>query len=108
MAIHTFDVAVFRQLYPAFANAVTFTDVYLQAQWDAATVYLGEYDGRLWGGKALQLALNLMTAHLVQINLLITQGGKTPTIGILVSATVDKVTVSKMPPPATNGWKYWL
>lgn len=108
MAIHEFDIPVFRQLYPAFANPVTFTDVYLTAQWTAATVYLGEYDGCLWGGAQLQLGLNLLTAHLVQSNLLIAQGGKTPTIGVLVSATVDKVTVSNMPPPATNGWKYWL
>jgi len=108
MAEHTFDVAAFRLLYPAFANPVTFPDAYLSAQWTAATVYLGKYDGCLLSGDTLQLALNLMTAHLCQINVMLAAGGTTPTIGVMVSATVDKVTVSNMPPPASNGWKYWL
>ena len=108
MAEHVFDIPTFRQLYPAFANSITFTDVYLTAQWTAATVYLGKYDGCLLSGDTLQLALNLMTAHLVQINVMIAAGGATPTIGVLTSATIDKVTVTNMPPPAANGWKYWL
>lgn len=108
MAEHTFDIPVFRQLYPAFANSVTFTDAYLTAQWTAATVYLGKYDGCLLAGDEMQLALNLMTAHLVQLNAMIAAGGVTPTIGVLTSATIDKVTVTNMPPPATSGWKYWL
>lgn len=108
MALHTLDLATFRLLYPAFANVTTFPDAYVQAQWDAATVYLGEYDGCLLADKRLQLALNLMTAHLMQINVMMAAGGATPTIGVLTSATVDKVTVTNMPPPAANGWKFWL
>ncbi len=108
MAIHTFDVTTFRLLYPAFANATTYPTPYLQAQWDAAVVYLGEYDGVLWGGRQLQLALNLLTAHLVQLNVMIASGGVTPTIGVMTSATVDKVTVTNMPPPAKSGWQFWL
>lgn len=105
MAEHTIDLATFRLQYPAFASA---TDEYLTAQWAAATVYLGKYDGCLWGGDQLQLGLNLMTAHLCQINVILTKGGATPTVGVLVSATVDKVTVTNMPPPVKSGWQYWL
>lgn len=108
MAEHTFDVTTFRLLYPAFANATTFPDVYLSAQWTAATAYILKYDTCLLNGEKLQLALNLMTAHLVQVNVLLANGGATPTIGVLTSATIDKVTITNMPPPATNGWKYWL
>lgn len=108
MAEHTFDVATFRLLFPAFANPTLFPDLYLDAQWTAATGYIGSYDGCLLAGARLQQALNLMTAHLVQLNVIIANGGQTPTVGVLQSATVDKVTVSNVPPPATNGWKYWL
>lgn len=108
MAEHTFNLTTFRLLYPAFSNAVTFPDDYLTAQWTAATAYISKYDGCLLAGDQLQLALNLLTAHLTQINVILAQNGKTPTLGVLQSATVDKVTISNMPPPATNGWKYWL
>lgn len=108
MAEHTLDLAVFRQLYPAFANTAAFPDAYIQAQWAAATTYMGKYDGCLLAGDRLQLALNLLTAHLMQLNVIIANGSATPTVGVLQSATVDKVTVSNVPPPAANGWKYWL
>lgn len=108
MALHTLDLVTFRLLYPAFANVTTYPDAYIQAQWDAATAYIGEYDGCLLADKRLQLALNLMTAHLMHVNVLLAQSGVAATIGVPISATVDKVTVSNMPPPATDGWKFWL
>lgn len=108
MAEHVFDVTTFRLLYPAFADVTKFPDAYLSAQWTAATVFLRKYDGCLLSGETLQLALNLMTAHLTQINVMLANAGVSPTSGVLVSATIDKVTVTNMPPPATNGWKYWL
>lgn len=108
MAEHTFDVTTFRLLYPAFADATAFPDAYLSAQWTAGTGYIGQYDGCLLSGDRLGLALNLMAAHLCQINVILADGGQTPTLGVLQSATVDKVTVSNMPPPAKNGWQYWL
>jgi hypothetical protein len=108
MAEHVFDIPTFRQLYPAFSNATVFPDAYLNAQWTAAGVYLGKYDGPLLAGDELQLALNLMTAHLTQTNVIITGGGETPNVGVLQSATVDKVSVSMTPPPVSSGWRYWL
>jgi len=108
MAEHTFDVTAFRLLFPAFANPTLFPDVYLTAQWTAATSYIGAYDGCILNGARLQQALNLLTAHLLQINVILANSGQTPTLGVLTSATVDKVTVTNMPPPATSGWKYWL
>ena len=108
MAEHTFDVTTFRLLYPAFANTTTFPDAYLTAQWTAATSYILKYDNGLIQGEQLQLALNLMTAHLVQINEILASRGTTPTLGVLQTATVDKVTISNMPPPVRSGWQYWL
>lgn len=108
MAEHTLDIATFRLLYPAFADVTKYPDAYVQAQFTAATSYLGKYDGPLMCGDDLQLALYLMTAHLMQLNVMLTAGGATPTIGIMTSATIDKVTVTNMPPPIKSGWAYWL
>lgn len=108
MAEHTFDVTTFRLLYPAFANVTLFPDVYLTAQFGQAKAYITPYDNAWTSGDMLQTALNLMTAHLTQINVILAANGKTPTLGVLQSATIDKVTVSNAPPPTRNGWQYWL
>ena len=108
MAQHVLDLATFRLLFPMFADPVKFPDVYVQAQWTAATVYLPEYDGCLLNGPLLQQALNLMTAHLMLVNVMLAKGGATPQIGIRTQATIDKITVANMPPPVKNGWQYWL
>lgn len=108
MAEHTLDIATFRLLFPAFADETKFPDPYIQAQWDMATSYLGSVDGCLFGGAELQTALNLMTAHLMQLNVLIAAGGSAGTGGVLTGATIDKVTVTMAPPPFKNGWAWWL
>lgn len=108
MAEHTFDVTTFRLLYPAFANPTTFPDNYLTAQFGQAKAYITPYDNEWTSGDLLQTALNLMTAHLTQINVILAANGVTPTLGVLQSATIDKVTVSNVPPPIKNGWQYWL
>lgn len=105
MAQHTLDLAVFRAAFPAFTAT---PDAEIQAQWDAAAVYFGTYDGVLLYGDRLQRALDLLAAHLLQVNIMLAAGGQTPTIGVLTSATIDKVTVSNMPPPVKSGWQYWL
>lgn len=105
MAEHTLDIASFRAQFPAFTNT---PDAALQLQWDAAVVYFGAYDGQLLYGDRLQRCLELLTAHLLQINVMLAAGGQTPTVGVLTSATIDKVTVSNMPPPVKSEWGYWL
>lgn len=109
MAEHTIDVTNFRLLFPAFADTVKFPDAYLTAQWAMATAYISPWDSRLAAGNKLQQALNLMTAHLMQLNVSIAAGGATPSVGVLQSATIDKVSVTMAAPPTgTSGWKYWL
>ena len=109
MAEHTLDIPTFRLLFPAFADATKFPDAYLDAQWTAATGYISPWDSWLVSGNSLQQGLNLLTAHLLQLNVLIAGGGTTPTVGVLQSATIDKVTVTMVAPPTgTSGWGYWL
>ena len=50
-------------------------------------------------------ALSLMTAHLLGISVSANAGQNS---GVVISATIDKVTVGLMAPPAGNNWQYWL
>lgn len=104
------DIATFRLVFPAFADPVAFPDAYIEAQWTAATTYIDAADGPLLSGAKLSRALDLLTAHLMQLNLQAAAGGgDTPAVGVLSSASVDKVSVSYAPPPTgTSGWKFWL
>lgn len=108
MAEHILDLTTFRLLFPAFADVTAFPDAYVQAQWDMAVSYLGVYDGPLLCGAPLQSALNLMTAHLMAINVILAANGPGAQVSVTVGATIDKVTVSSMPPPVKSGWAWWL
>lgn len=105
MAEQTLDLAVFRLQFPLFADPAAFPDAYIQAQWDAAAVQISPWDGAFMSGARLQRALNLLTAHLMQINLNMSTGGAG---GVMQSASIDKVAVAMVAPPARSGWQYWL
>lgn len=106
MAQHTLDIAAFRAMFPAFADPLKYPDATLQLWWTMATQYITEYDNCLIEGTTLQLALNLMTAHLAQSFTLISAGQSTP--GVITGATEGSVSVSMSPPPVKNMWQYWL
>lgn len=108
MAQHVLAIANFRTLFPAFADTTKFPDEQLEAQWIAATGFLGEYDGCLLSGDPLQLALNYMTAHLLQSYVLLLAGGPSATVGVVVAAHIDKIQVQMAPPPVKSAFQYWL
>lgn len=102
-----YNNATFRALFPAFANTQTYSDAALQLYWNTATSYISTCQRwcGLNGTAQLTLALNQMTAHIAQLMTLAASGQAG---GVVVAATIDKVTVTLMPPPATNEWRYWL
>lgn len=105
MALHTFDVTSFREQFPQFADPLEFPDAVLQGYWDAAICYISPYDYGYLQGDCLQRALNLMTAHLTALSVLIADG-QNP--GFAESATIDKISVSLQPPPAKTQFDWWL
>lgn len=106
MAQHTFNVTAFRAMFPAFADVVKYPDATLQLWWTMAIQYIYDYDNCLIAGDTLQLALNLMTAHLAQSSTLIANGQSTP--GVVTGAAEGSVNISMAPPPVKNMWQYWL
>lgn len=109
MSCINYNDAAFRALFPAFANPTAYPQAMLQAYWDTATAYISNRNGGCYaGGMTLAqqtLALNQMTAHLVALSGLIA-AGQTP--GVMVGATIDKISITLEPPPAPNQWSYWL
>lgn len=98
------DVPKFRVLYPAFKDEVKYPDEVIQAKGMLAQAYVSE--GCSLNGAEYEQAVYMMTAHLLWIDHLLALGQTT--VGVTVGATVDKVSVTSMPPPARTGWQYWL
>jgi hypothetical protein len=105
MALHTFNYALFQQQCPAFASAPT--EAVLQTYFGMACQYADPNDNWCFGfnGDSLDMVLNLLTAHIAEIQSLIAAGEDSV---IVTSATVDKVAVSLMEPPVKDSFQYWL
>lgn len=106
MATLVFDVDLFREQFPAFANETTFPDAMLQMYWDMAICYIS--DNGSYGflvDDCRQLAINLMTAHLTALSVLIA-AGLAPQL--VQNSTIDKITVGLTPPKLLNQYQWWL
>lgn len=104
----TFDVTLFRTQFPAFSNATNFPDETLQMYWDMATCYISDTNCGVLNGNCRQTAINLMTAHLTQISVII---GANPTTSgtpkVVTGSTIDKISVTLTPPPFNNSQYWW-
>ena len=107
MATIQFDPATFRATFPAFADVTKYPDASLSMYWDMGTNYVTNQQ-QVAGPLNLSqqtLALNLMTAHVAQLYTQINAGQAT---GIVQASTVDKVSVTLVPPESPNAFRYWL
>ena len=111
MSTIIFDIAAFRALFPAFADATKYPDATLQAFWDTGARFItNQYGGDWCGNQGLTLAqqtlaLQYMAAHIVATMTAAT-AGDTP--GFVTSASIDKVSVTNLAPPNPDQWSFWL
>jgi hypothetical protein len=109
MTLIAYNDTSFRSLFPALANSDQYGSALPQTYWTVATAYISDRNGGCYtGGLTLAqqtLALNLMTAHLVALTNLVSTGN---TPGVTTAASIDKISVTLEPPPASNNWQYWL
>lgn len=114
--VPTFDPQQFRDRFPEFADDTVYTDARLEMYWDMANIFISS-DGspcRVLTGKQLALALQLMTAHLLSLSVQAASDSSTGAAGsgesggFVTSASVGDISVSKLAPPATDGWQFWL
>lgn len=107
MAKHEFNVAAFRAQFPQFADPVKYTDQMLAGYFTMAECYVFPYDTCWFRGDCLQLALDLMTAHLALIYTP-DASGNIPGVGLITSATIDKVSVTQAVPTTNSAWRAFL
>lgn len=105
MEEHALDIAAFRAMFPQFASEAIYPNASLEMWWAMATVSMSAADNCALYGDTLQLALNLMTAHLGALFVSMASGKRG---GVLTSASIDKVSVGYESPPFKNGWQFWL
>lgn len=104
---HTLDITKFRTLFAEFADTTKYPDVLLQTWYTVAGEYLSLEDYACGlNGDTLDLALMQLTAHLMKSSVMLSGNKGAPMV--MTSATIDKVSVSTLPPPIKNGWQYWL
>jgi hypothetical protein len=106
MAQHTFNYPLFQEQCPAFASSPS--EATLEVYYGMAQTYANNgYDSWCGGfnGAALDMVLNLLTAHIAQIQAQIAEGMDSV---IVTGSTIDKVTVSLLAPPVKNMFQYWL
>lgn len=103
--LHTFNYPLFQEQIPEFATSPT--QAVLQTYFDMATNFANPNDNWCGGfnGSALDLVLNLITAHIAKIQQYIANGQDAV---IVTSSTIDKVSVSLMEPPVKDMFQYWL
>lgn len=104
-ALITLDLVLFREAFPAFRDAGVFPDALIERHFDAACSHVSPKDGGPLRGRGRQRALNLMTAHLLHLEQLILSGSAG---GVVQGATIDKVSVTLVPPPVKSQFVWWL
>lgn len=107
MAVHTFDGAAFRLQFPQFADVTVYPDGMLSGYFTMATCYINPEDSSCGlSGDCLQLALNLMTAHLAAIYT--DNNAGSGSAGVVSSATIDRVSITQQVPTTRGGWQAFL
>jgi hypothetical protein len=104
VATHVYNDALFRAQFSAFSSTTTYPEVLLSGYFTMATCYLDPDDGCRISGGCLQLALNLLTAHLAYINAN-DPGGN---VGIVTSTTIDKISTTVTIPASNSAFSVWL
>ncbi len=97
----------FRNQFPAFENTTLFPPAQLEGWWTMGTAYINIDNNYPWNFKTkqLQLAIDLMCAHLAQSFTLISQGIPSVVVTATSEGTVN-VTMEAPPTPTAFGW--WL
>ena len=97
----------FRNQFPQFENTTLFPPDQLQSWWDMGTAYINIDNNYPWNFKTkqLQLAIDLMCAHLAASFSLINKGVSS----VIVQGSAEgSVNVSLVPPVIKSSYGYWL
>lgn len=106
--------ALFRQQFPEFADTTKYPQALVSMYWATGQEFISTSDSpcNALNGSSLALALNYMAAHLLALGLQAAAAGPggpgSSQSGFVTSATIDKISVQTLAPPAKDGWQWWL
>lgn len=106
-----FDATLFRSQIQVFSDVATYPDAFLQVFWDQAVAMADAHSGCIISGASRMLMLNLLMAHIMSLYGLPSKGAKIKTPnqgGFVSSSTIDKISVSKVAPPTSSMFDWWL
>lgn len=107
-----FDYNLFIQQFPEFADA-SYPETLVNMYAGVAGNFIAQ-DGAPCGmlsGDSLTYATNLMTAHVIAMGKAASDsmaGGQAEQGGFVTSAGMGGISVSRLAPPTTGAWSYWL
>ena len=99
------NISNFRSAFKAYESEANYPDAILELRYAQGACYISDNDIGKLSSKCRELALQLMLAHLLNINDKIESGAAT---GQIVSASEDGVSVSLTPPPNESQFDWWL
>jgi hypothetical protein len=113
MADPVYNDDLFRKMYPEFKDTTKYPPEVIEIYYDTATLFItgSQYACAALSGRQLQGALFMLTAHLMSLSAQRQQsavGSTNEQGGYTLSATIGEISVSKMAPPAKDGWEFWL
>lgn len=109
-----YDDATFRAMFPEYADTTLYPASLIQVFWDLAGDFIAIPNYTCFAilrGNAASTALYYMTAHLLTLSQQQVNSGQAPGAvqgGYETGATIDKISVQQMAPPATTMLSWWL
>lgn len=103
----TYNDTAFRNQFPQFENTTLFPPAQLEGWWDMGNSYINIDNNYPWNfkSKQLQLAADLMCAHLAASFSLINSG--TPSV-VVQGSSEGSVSISLVPPVIKSSFGWWL
>jgi hypothetical protein len=89
--------------FTKFPELATTPDDSVTMFYDVATSYISAEDYGWLNGASRGYALELLTAHMINLSCLANNG-----TGVLISASEGSVNAAFMPPPVKSALSYWL
>ena len=99
-------IAEFRQRFPLFQDNSKYSDDIVQCMLDTATMYIPTTINCYVKDSVLKQMIYLMTAHLILQYQDLADGNNNS--GMMSSATIDKISISKTIPPNKTQLQWWL